>query len=68
MHTEPIIYCLLKMYLNAHSGFNRNNLKGYLDLYASVINPPSEQQEKVEKILKMVFENPKALRYREKFG
>ena len=61
-------HALLKMFLNAHSGFNRDELQGYCDLYAFVINPPSEHLEKVEKIIKMVFQNPKKLRYREQFG
>lgn len=58
------IHNLLKMFLNAHSGFNRNQLQGYLNLYAFVINPPSDYLEKVEKILHLAFENPKLLRYR----
>ena len=67
---DPVnrIHSLLKMFLNAHSGFNRDELQGYLDLYAFVINPPSEYLEKVEKLIKMVFENPKLLRYRDLFG
>ena len=58
---------LLKMFLNAHSGFNRNELQGYLNLYAFAINPPVEPLEKVEKILNLVFEKPKSLRYRDQF-
>jgi len=67
---EPVnrIHSLLKMFLNAHSGFNREDLQGYLDLYAFVINLPSDYLEKVEKLIKMVFENPKLLRYRDQFG
>ena len=62
------IHNLLKMFLNAHSGFNREELQGYLNLYSLVINPPDDHLEKVEKIIKMVFENPKSLRYRDQFG
>ena len=62
------IHNLLKMFLNAYSGFNRNELQGYLNLYSFVINPPADHLEKVEKIIKMVFENPKSLRYRDQFG
>lgn len=67
---EPVnrVHCLLKMFLNAHSGFSRSDLKGYLDLYSFVINEPKDHLEKVEKIIKMVFENPKSLRYRHQFG
>lgn len=62
------IHSLLKMFLNAHSGFNRDDLQGYLDLYAFVINPPSEPLEKVEKIIEMAFHCPKSLRYRDQFN
>ena len=33
---EPVnrVHCLLKMFLNAHSGFSRDDLQGYLDLYS----------------------------------
>ncbi len=64
---EPVnrIHCLLKLFLNAHGGFNRDDLQGYLDLYAFVVNPPSDYLEKVERIINLVFENPKSLRYRQ---
>lgn len=62
------IHALLKMFLNAHSGFNRDELQGYCDLYAFVINPPEEHLEKVETLVKMAFENPKMLRYRDQFS
>ena len=48
--------------------FNRDDLQGYLDLYAFVVNPPSDYLEKVEKLINLVFENPKSLRYRERSG
>lgn len=67
---EPVnrVHCLLKMFLNAHSGFNRDDLQGYLDLYSFVINEPKDHLEKVEKIINLVFQNPKSLRYRQQFG
>ena len=67
---DPVnrIHNLLKMFLNAHSGFSRDDLQNYLNLYSFVINPPSDHLEKVEKIINLVFENPKSLRYRDQFG
>lgn len=67
---DPVnrIHCLLKMFLNAHSGFCRDDLQNYLNLYSFVINPPVDHLEKVEKIIKLVFENPKSLKYRDQFG
>jgi len=62
------IHDSLKKFLNAHSGFNRDNLQGYLNLFVFVRNPPHEPLEKVAKIVNLVFENPKSLRYREQFS
>ena len=67
---DPVnrIHCLLKMFLNAHSGFCREEIQDYLNLYSFVINAPSDHLEKVEKMINLVFENPKLLKYRDKFG
>ena len=67
---DPVnrIHCLLKMFLNAHSGFNRDDLQAYLNLYAFVINPPFDHLEKMEKIIEMSFNSPKCLKYRNQFG
>lgn len=58
----------LKRFLNSHSGFNRDDIQGYLDLFAFVHNPPSDPLEKVELLLKTAFSNPKKLRYRDVFA
>lgn len=66
---DPVnrIHSLLKMFLNAHSGFSRDDLQNYLNLYSFVINSPSDHLEKVEKIINLVFDNPKSLKYRDQF-
>lgn len=66
---DPVnrIHSLLKMFLNAHSGFSRDDLQSYLNLYSFVINPPIDHLEKVEKIINLVFENPKSLKFRDQF-
>ena len=58
---------ILKKFLNSHSGFNRDDLQGYLNLFAFVTNPPNDLLEKVELVIKIAFENPKLLRYRDFF-
>jgi len=67
---DPIndIHDRLKKFLNAHSGFNRDRLQDYLNLFAFLRNPPSVPLEKVENLLYLAFQNPKLLRYREQFG
>jgi transposase-like protein len=58
----------LKKFLNAHSGFNRERMPDYLNLFAFLRNPPIEPLEKVDKLVNLAFQNPKILRYREQFG
>jgi len=64
---NPVNRChdILKKFLNAHSSFNRDNIQGYLNLFAFVTNPPVEMLEKVELVIKMAFQNPKLLRFRD---
>jgi len=61
-------HVILKKFLNAHSGFRRKDLQGYLNLFAFVTNPPEDKLEKVEAVVNLAFQNPKSLRYREFFG
>lgn len=67
---DPVndVHDKLKKFLNAHSGFNRKHLQGYLNLYVFATNPPHDPLEKVEKILNLAFSTPKRLRYRDQFG
>jgi hypothetical protein len=64
---EPVNrqHALMKHFLNAHAGFLRENLQGYLDLFSYVTNPPYDLAEKVDSLLNLVFHNPKSLRYRD---
>ena len=62
------IHYLLKSFLYAHTSFNRDSIQGYLNLFAFVMNPPSNHLEKVELIIDLAFRNRKILRYREFYG
>lgn len=62
------VHAVLTKFLNSHSGFIRKDLQGYLNLFALVSNPPSDLLEKVEIVIKMAFQNPKLLRYRDFYG
>jgi hypothetical protein len=62
------VHAILKMFLNAHSSFKRDDLQGYLNLFALVSNPPNNLLEKVELVIKSAFENPKSLRYRDYYS
>ena len=43
-------------------------IQGHLKLYSFVINSPSDHLDKVEKIINLVFENPRSLKYRDQFA
>jgi len=59
------VHAILTKFLNSHSGFKRRDLQGYLNLFALVSNPPYDLLEKVEIVIKLAFQNPKLLRYRD---
>lgn len=55
---------LLKVFLERHNGFDRENLPGWLDLFHVIMNPPRDKMEKAAKVLDRAMGNPKTLRYR----
>lgn len=59
---------MLKKFLNSHSGFNRDDLQNYLNLFAFASNPPKDPLEKVELLLQMAFRTQKTLKYRDMFS
>ena len=58
------IHFLLKRFLNAHSSFDREDLQSYLNLFCFIMNPPDEELEKVDLLVKWVLSKEKILRYR----
>ena len=56
---------LLKRFLDSHSGFDRGDLDGYLDLFSVMMNQPAEKMEKVVLVLNRAMGNPKTLRFRD---
>lgn len=66
---DPVnhLHYLIKRFLYEHSGFERSQIQAYLNLYAFVLNPPRDKLEKVDILLNLVFQNPKLLRYRDRF-
>jgi hypothetical protein len=56
---------LLKRFLDSHSGFNRDNLQGWLDLFSVAMNPPGDKMEKVEFVLNRAMRIPVTLRFRD---
>ena len=57
----------LKQFLNAHSGFDRENLQDYINLFCFIYNPPKTNLEKVEKLLSSAIHVTKSLKFRDCF-
>lgn len=56
---------LLKRFLKSHSGFDRDDLPGYLDLFSVAVNAPEDKLEKVAMVLDRAMRCPKTLRFRD---
>ncbi|MDR1539400.1 MAG: hypothetical protein LBU32_15655 [Clostridiales bacterium] len=58
------VHARLKNFLHAHTGFDRETLQGYLNLFSFAMNPPTDHLEKVEVLLNLALNTRKTLRYR----
>lgn len=56
---------LLKRFLRSHSGFDRDDIQCYINLYCFISNPPVNKLEKVEIILNRAIDFTKSLKYRD---
>ncbi|GHU71616.1 hypothetical protein AGMMS49992_05960 [Clostridia bacterium] len=68
MNSVNRVHAILKNFLNSHGGFKREDIQGYLNLFAFVSNHPTELLEKVELVINLGFQNPRLLRYRYFYG
>ncbi|NCB71892.1 MAG: hypothetical protein EOM45_08885 [Clostridia bacterium] len=59
-------YCrLLKLFLKAYSGFIRDDMQDYLNLYFFIMNPPNDKHLKVENFMNLAFDCRILHRYRD---
>ena len=59
-------YCfLLKKFLNTHSSFKRDELNDYLNLFAFIMNRPSDRLEKVDLLLEKSLNCHKIVTFRD---
>ena len=56
---------LLRLFLDGHSGFDRTNFGGWLDLFSVMVNPPEDRLKKVAMVLDRAMSFPNTLRYRD---
>jgi transposase len=67
---EPInrMCYLLTYFLDSHSGFHRNDIPGYLDMFCYIMKPPHSRLKKVENLLIRALGLPKTLKYRDYYS
>ena len=53
---------LMQKFLNSHSGFNRDELQGYLDLFAFMSNEKGAPLEKVKRMVYLSLTTPISLK------
>ncbi len=58
------IHFLLKRFLNAHLGFDREDLQNYLNFFCFKMNPPKNELEKIEILLNLALSKEIKLTYR----
>ena len=56
---------LLRFFLDGHSGFDRSNFDGWLNLFSVMMNPPEDRLEKAAMLLDRAMTFPNTLRYRD---
>ena len=57
-----------KAFLRSHSGFDRADLQGYLDLFHVIANEPEDKLEKAALVLNRAMTIPKTLRFRDYYN
>ena len=55
---------LIRQFLNAHSGFDRNDLQGYLNLYCFMNSGHKNKLDKVNEFLELALTKKTSLKYR----
>lgn len=58
---------LIRQFLNTHSGFNREDLQNYLNLYCFMNSGHKKKLEKVEEFIQLAFNTNANLKYRALF-
>ena len=58
---------LLKQFLNAHSGFDRDDLQDYLNLYCFINSGHKNKLEKVNELLNLALKTEVTIKYRDLF-
>lgn len=61
------LHFLVKSFLRAHGGFNKDNLQDYLNLFWFIMNGPEDDKAKVDRFIELAVLSPSRVKYREVF-
>ncbi len=62
------MHFLLKEFMHRHSGFDRDRIDDWLNLFSVIVNPPEDRLEKAAMVLDRAMAIPISLPYREFYG
>lgn len=62
------MHFLLKEFMHRHSGFDRDRIDDWLNLFSVIVNPPDSRLEKAAMVLDRAMSLPVTLPYREYYG
>ena len=62
------MHFLLKEFMHRHSGFDRDRIDDWLNLFSVIVNPPADRLEKAAMVLDRAMALPVTLPYREYYG
>ena len=62
------MHFLLKEFMHRHSGFDRDRIDDWLNLFSVIVNPPEDRLEKAAVVLDRAMALPVSLPYREFYG
>ena len=62
------MHFLLKEFMHRHSGFDRDRIDDWLNLFSVIVNPPDSRLEKAAMVLDRAMSLPVSLPYREYYG
>ena len=68
MRPINVICAALRAFLDAHSGFNREELCDYLNLFSFIMNKPKDRLLKVEYLLNKALFTTKSIRFRDYYA
>lgn len=58
-------HSLLKRFMRAHGGYNRDNLQDWLNLFWLITNKPNDKYDKALKFIELAISSPKRVKYRD---